>query len=98
MGILPSSACVNFFLRKITKERYFTREENVFSIWNNLNKINILLPVFLAVQICFLLKTKQKQENTLFNIHKKEVLIHYIYKLWNSPAQDIVKARGINGS
>lgn len=98
MGILQSSACVNFFLCKITKERYFTNEENVFSIWNNLNKINILLPVLLALQICFLLKTKQKQENTFFlNIHKKEVLIHYIYKLWNSPAQDIVKARGING-
>lgn len=63
MGILQSSACVNFFLCKITKERYFTSEENVFSIWSNLNRINILLPVFLALQISFLLKTKQKQEN-----------------------------------
>lgn len=73
MGILQSSACVNFFLCKITKERYFTSEEKMLSVWSNLNRllhtdnrINILLPVFLVLQICFLLKTKQKQENTFF--------------------------------
>lgn len=48
----------------------------MFSIWSNLNRIIILLPVFLALQISFLLKTKQKQENTFYLMYTKRKFLH----------------------
>lgn len=54
--------------------------------------------MFLALKSWFLLKILSSSKKILLvNIHEKEVLTYlWITKLWNSPAQDVVKARGIN--
>lgn len=54
--------------------------------------------MFLALKSWFLLKILSSSKKILLvNIHEKEVLTYLcVTKLWNSPTQDVVKARGIN--